>query len=573
MIINHQQHINLLQKEYQYRILEWEKTLNQYAAKLWETRELLLCHYLGFDSNRGNILLRFKTAINFPPRKNEYFTCFLSQFQNEHVQRWGGLQYKDLRDKQLVKFDGKVVFIQYEGGTSIVGVSGATEEQVAQLKKEQLIFLGPSDPPLHYLHNLIEHLKNSVQTENNILSLKITQPNWNPQPISVNEDMVANLQVDMLENEISIIQGSPGTGKTYRIANFIRAVVNQGFSVMVTAMTNRALVEVAEKEQMVELLQEGKVFKTNLSASEQANKNIKGINPLRKINIDQPPVLLTSYYTMSNIAMNAIEADYFDYVIIEEASQAYLATISLARKVGKKTIVIGDKEQLPPIFHKTHPVDNEHGYYWMVNGLSAISNFLNDTSQYILNDSFRLSPAAVARTNAFYNGILNSVSSIEFPLSQSTSLYEHFDSHGGVKLCTLNYQRRIGAPKTLKDKLYAVIESIFEHSEQSSIAILAYNRDTVRTIANVVFTKYHDPKYNILVDTIDRVQGLTVDFTIFLIPMEAYGGALDRNRFNVATSRARKGTLIISDFSVEKAVGVDVCIDMFFNNGLYSSNI
>lgn len=52
---------------------------------------------------------------------------------------------------------------------------------------------------------------------------------------------------------------------------------------------------------------------------------------------------------------------------------------------------------------------------------------------------------------------------------------------------------------------------------------------------------------DIVVETIDRIQGITVDYAILYFPMRNIGFALSENRFNVATSRSRSTTLIISD--------------------------
>lgn len=563
MIINNEKHIALLKKELLCRILDWEKTLNQYAAKLWKSKSLLLCYYAGFDEARGNILLKFKNAINLPPRKNEYFTCFLSEYQNEKVENWGGLKYKDLREKRLVQFEAKIQFIKYDEGISLVGVSGVNEEQVKDFKKDKLIFLGPTDPPLLYLQDLIEHLESINPANDSILSLNTHNDNWNPLPLKADEDIVAKLQTDLVEHNLSIIQGPPGTGKTYRVASFIKTVVQNGYSVMVTAMTNRALIEVLEKEQMNTLLASGSVFKTNISAAESRNKKLTGLNPLKSIGTDKPQALFTTYYTMSNIALNTLKAKHFDYVIIEEASQAYLSTISLARKVGKKCIVVGDKEQLPPIFHKTYFEKEPNNYYWMVNGLSAISNKLSNKAQYILKDSFRLSPSAVNNTNAFYNNILTSKSSISFPISINEN---YFNKNGGIKLKVIDYKARTDLNSSLKTTLIQSINAIHKYDQNASIAILAFNRDTIRILTNFIFQRFKNEEFSILVDTIDRIQGLTVDFTIFTIPFEAFGGALDLKRFNVATSRAKKGTLIIADNNILQFVKTDKKLINYFNS-------
>ena len=79
--------------------------------------------------------------------------------------------------------------------------------------------------------------------------------------------------------------------------------------------------------------------------------------------------------------------------------------------------------------------------------------------------------------------------------------------------------------------------------------MLAFNRVSVRFLQKEIYSKCADTE-NVLVETIDRVQGLTTDFTIFFIPTESLPFALQVNRFNVATSRAKLCTLIITDENI-----------------------
>lgn len=52
---------------------------------------------------------------------------------------------------------------------------------------------------------------------------------------------------------------------------------------------------------------------------------------------------------------------------------------------------------------------------------------------------------------------------------------------------------------------------------------------------------------NIKIETVDRVQGLTVDYCFFLIPNVSTRYSLQSELFNVATSRARYCTIIVAD--------------------------
>jgi superfamily I DNA and/or RNA helicase len=147
------------------------------------------------------------------------------------------------------------------------------------------------------------------------------------------------------------------------------ALLKANFRIFVTALTNRALIELAEKEHLKDALKDGKVYKTSLTADEQKNKKIKGIKPLKNLKEQRPPMLLSSYYVMSQIATKAMEEEHFDYVIIEEASQAFLSTIAMARKLGKKCIVIGDICQLEPIIQKEYSMDDPNNCTLAVNGI------------------------------------------------------------------------------------------------------------------------------------------------------------------------------------------------------------
>jgi hypothetical protein len=56
--------------------------------------------------------------------------------------------------------------------------------------------------------------------------------------------------------------------KNYQIAEICKRLCGQGKSVLVTSLTNRALIEVIEKPALENMLDEGKVFKTKISTDE-----------------------------------------------------------------------------------------------------------------------------------------------------------------------------------------------------------------------------------------------------------------------------------------------------------------
>lgn len=553
MIINNNKHISLIQDERIFQTNEFEKMLRKQAAKMFLDNELYICRFQGFDEARGNIIVKFDHKICNPPRRNENLQCFVSSFQDEGVKNWGGMTYQDLRTNVSVQFECKTVFFNYESDHTIVGLSGVKVEDVAKYEKNALVFLAPTDPPLQYLINLEDYLKETNINSNKLLQLNIENPQWNPKPLIVDEQILTKLQSDFLENDIVIIQGPPGTGKTYLMALLCGALLKSDNKILVTALTNRALIEVAEKEHLKLALEQGKVFKSALTADESKNKKVKGLQSFKSISRQQPPMLLATYYIMSQIAMKAVEDEHFDYVIIEEASQAFLSTIALARKLGKKCIVIGDIKQLEPIFHKEYPISSANNYHWMVCGLKSISYYLPHAKQYILTDSYRLTENSVQLTNLFYDNMLKSKSDEKLPLdfSSYSLLNDSLNCNGGCSILKFNLPNGRIPSQECKNYIINLINQIILFNTKSEIAVLAFNRDSVRSLQKDIYSNCQNTE-NVLIETIDRIQGLTTDFCIFFIPNESVPFALNPNRFNVATSRARLCTLIICDSNISE---------------------
>ena len=103
------------------------------------------------------------------------------------------------------------------------------------------------------------------------------------------------------------------------------------------------------------------------------------------------------------------------------------------------------------------------------------------------------------------------------------------------------------------------------------MAIISPFRDTVKILQRNFQTEGR--KIDLTVETIDRIQGMTVDYTILYIPQTEVKFALEERRFNVATSRSRSTTLILSDVPLEKMSSLHGKVKVFLNKvmGLSSS--
>ena len=91
-----------------------------------------------------------------------------------------------------------------------------------------------------------------------------------------------------------------------------------------------------------------------------------------------------------------------------------------------------------------------------------------------------------------------------------------------------------------------IVGSILNDAKDKDIAILTCMRNTTRALQKAITQNVgsHD---NVIIDTVARIQGLTTDVTLFLVPNTSYIRTLEPHLFNVATSRAKEHTIIIAD--------------------------
>jgi len=237
---------------------------------------------------------------------------------------------------------------------------------------------------------------------------------WTPSLLSHDMNLSDIVLEDFKNKDVVIVQGPPGTGKTHRISQLCDMLCAKGFSVLVTALTNRALMEVADKLRE-SLIKEHKVYKTNLTTDEA--KEVNGIQNAEKVYAIPGKLMLSTFYIASGSAVNGYEGPLFDYVIVDEASQAFFAMLAATNMLGYKKLWVGDVYQMPPIVLMSHDRIKRQGYEPLVNGLDTITSS-NKYSNYQLSDTFRLGTNAAKLTGLFYKGALRSLAKESNMVSQ-----------------------------------------------------------------------------------------------------------------------------------------------------------
>lgn len=411
-------------------------------------------------------------------------------------------------------------------------------------------------PPTEYFENLAYFTYSNQDCNELLYEPKVSYDDWNPEELSFDEndpDVISNTIANTLEQDgCCILQGPPGTGKSYTIATIISSYLHQGRSVCVATMANSGLVELAKQPPLAQWLADGKIYKTSLKADE-----IKAANGLQNarsdLTVPQGCLLCTTYYKLSSIiGMNSERdgAGMFDLIVIEEASQAFLSTIVAFKGLGRICLIVGDPMQLPPI---VQGLGHKPEYtLWKVdvqcNGMSAYA-LGTSIKSYRITTTFRLTARSASLTRIFYSNQFRSVKKSYLDFNGLSEKY--FPHEGGVLYKFMsgfvdqNYNTRS------LNFINELILTLEKHRPESSLAIISPFRETVKKLQSEFQTDKRVLR-ELIVETIDRIQGVTVDYAILYLPAGDTGFALDERRFNVATSRSQSTTLILSDIELSR---------------------
>jgi rRNA-processing protein FCF1 len=611
MIYTRQDHTQFLEEELRAVTEEFKKKLETQATTLLlEKDEMFVAQFITFRGN-GEMLLKFPNTRSLP-RKGDYLYCFTVPKELRNYRNWGKMTYGDLLTRHNQHSESIVCIWQspykdtngvIDDKFSIVAFRGvdtdfarniapwqfveendlensnlpATSPDQLVRKDGIILLLGPNKPPFEYLANLQKIVKNGNSEKiNRILDCDfIPQDNF-PRLLDSEYDVSGFVVNQLSLNDTMILQGPPGTGKTYMIAQICEKLCKEGKSVLVTALTNRALIEVVEKPALEEMLKQGKIHKTKLSIDEA--KEVKDLLDIKikDVSPKNGELVLSTFYISSMIAtepiqffgdgkqnmitdynvlendvlkheQGGIEYNFFDYVIVDEASQALLSTIAMSKILGKKTLWVGDTKQLAPIILLNEDRINARKWNLLSDGLLAQTSYAINPF-YQLSDSFRLTERATDFTGIFYCNALKSKTETNkqflYP-EMSSEIAQFLNPKGGPALLKTDLPIGEKSPKQAIELTAKIVRELMKISPKLDIAVLTKQIATVKALQKAMSGN----QKNLLIETVDRVQGLTTDITIFVIPNTVYY-SLEPRLFNVATSRSKRHTIIICDKNI-----------------------
>lgn len=434
-------------------------------------------------------------------------------------------------------------------------------------------------PPIDYFMNIKRFMDLYPDNEELLLEPKISYIDWHPEELSFNSEKpkaIAETISRTLEKEdCCILQGPPGTGKSYVIATIIAEYIKAGKTVCATTMANKGLIELILQKPLNEVLESGKISKTNLSADERRQaSHLKSVTngllvPAGEL-LCSTNYILSSAFSPKNIETHGIPS--YDLVVIEEASQVFLSALVAFKSLGKKCLIVGDPMQLPPIVKSMNkPQYKLFNTTVQVEGITTFA-LGTEIKAYRLITSHRLTSSSVKLTGIFYDNRLSSVNA-KYP-DFSKIKDSHILPEGGVLYEVTNDMRNSICSDTAIGIIDGILNEFKVNYPNADIAIIAPFIDTVKELQKNFLTVRALP--NLTIETVDKIQGMTVDYTIMYFPGWKPSFALDERRFNVATSRSRTTTLIISDVPLENMHSAPEKVSLFLERSYrydYKENI
>jgi Cdc6-like AAA superfamily ATPase len=563
LIYTRQDHVQFLEEELRAVTEAFKKKLETQAVSLMQDKgEMFVAQFITFRGN-GEMLLKFPNTRTLP-RKGDYLYCFTVPKELRNYRNWGTMTYGDLLKKHNQHSEGIVCIWQspykthdgvIDDNFSVVAFRGvdtdfahniapwqfveerdlensnlpATKPQDLVRTDGIILLLGPNKPPFEYLANLQKIVKNSLTPEVcKVLDNNFTPQDNYPQLLDSKYD-IAGFAVSQLEGiDTMVLQGPPGTGKTYLIAQICEKLLKSGKSVLVTALTNRALVEVADKPALEEFLEKKKIYKTKLTTDEA--KEVKGLQDIaiKDISPKQGELILSSFYISSMLAtqptddsgqkmindyrvlennvlvhqQGGLEYHSFDYVIVDEASQALLSTLAMSKILGKKTLWVGDCKQLAPIILLNEDRINARKWNLLSDGFLAQTNFATNPF-YQLSDSYRLTIRSTVFTGIFYNNALKSKITTDNLFSYNelpNEIAQFLNPKGGPTLLKTDLTIGEKNPKQAIDLVAKIVFELMKVTPKLDIAVLTKFIATVKSLQKSMSGNFS----NLLIDTVDK---------------------------------------------------------------------
>jgi predicted RecB family nuclease len=329
--------------------------------------------------------------------------------------------------------------------------------------------------------------------------------------------------VTSLDDRHLVIQGPPGSGKTWTSGRLIAHLLANGKTVGVASTSHKAIHNLLDA--VVEAAGElGIAFDGRKKASAgnpESYYDVPGI-----ADVEHADECVGAELAAGTAWLFARENQAVDYLFIDEAGQVSLADALAMGTAARNVVLVGDPQQLDQVIQGTHPSGS---------GASVLRHLLGDDATVppdrglFLERTYRLHPDVCDYiSEEFYEGRLEPA---EVARRRTTPLGT------GLRYLPVEHEgHRQDSPEEVA-VVRAELERLRAHGIEDVIVVAAFNAQV---------NALQEALPGVRVGTVDKFQGQQADVVIYSMASSSGEDVprgleflLSRNRLNVAISRAR----------------------------------
>ncbi|MFC4448003.1 AAA domain-containing protein [Halorussus aquaticus] len=351
--------------------------------------------------------------------------------------------------------------------------------------------------------------------------------------------------------DFALVHGPPGTGKTYTIARTIRAMVERGERVLLSAFTNRAVDNALEAlrdqgfEDIVRVGTESGVREDMQDLRlEQEGDPGERVAELRDASVVAA--------TTATCGSRVMREQSFDAALVDEASQLTEPNTLAAVNLAERFVLVGDHQQLPPVVRTENELST-----------SLFERLIEDYPEagVMLDRQYRMSQRIQAfASREFYDGELRPASGevaaqrlADLPEVAHADLPEDLRGGGGVSFVDPDGRTDGNTNPAEAERVAEVVgEFLAAGVEPEEIGVIAPFRAQVAEIGRRV-------PDSVTVDTVDRFQGSSKEvIVVSFVATENLESPIfeDPRRVNVALTRAKKALVLVGDANALRSEGL-----------------
>jgi uncharacterized protein len=381
-----------------------------------------------------------------------------------------------------------------------------------------------------------------------VIDILLRRPPRTGAPLPRTGECAADITAALLALDASYVavHGPPGTGKTHTAARVIAALVNEHHWRIGVVAQSHAVVENLFRD----------IINAGVDPSLVAKKP-SGTGPWTDIDEKTYPTFIAANdgcviggtaWDFAN--QNRVPPGCLDLLVVEEAGQFCLANTIAVAQAAINLLLLGDPQQLPQVSQGTHPEPvDASALGWLVDGQHTLPEDLG----YFLDRSYRMHPAVCAAVSRLsYDNRLHSV-------EERTAARHLAGVQPGVHVLAVDHD---GNSTDSREEAEAIVAGITEMlgsawtdedgtrplSPADILIVTPYNAQVV--LLRRLLDAAGLPE--VQAGTVDKFQGRQAPVVFISLVASSIAEVprgisflLNRNRLNVAVSRAKYAAVIV----------------------------